>query len=430
MLADLAVILLATRVTGGVFVRLGQPRVVGELIAGVLIGPTVLGGTLARAEIASVPGVEALAGSGLSGRLYPLQALSILEILAQLGLVFFMFLVGLEVERRLLRNHGREIVVVGLAATLVPALLGFAVGGVLDGPDWKPTGFPAAAHVLIVASAFSISALPVVALILREKGVVNTAVGINSIGAAALTTPLSFFLLAGARAASEGSGAGATVARTLLLTVVLVAVLWVGVRPLLAALLRARYSPGESLRPELLALLLIGTLATALASDRIGVTAFLGAFLFGATVPEIRGLAEAVFDRMAGLVDVFLIPIFLAVAGIQTNFRVLGVDLIPGTLLFLAVMIAAKWLSGGAAGRAVGLSWSQANSLGVLLNCRGLMILVVAFVAGELGGITPQLVAVISLGSIITTLMTGPLVDLFTRRDDVIGAALPSVDTP
>ena len=179
-----------------------------------------------------------------------------------------------------------------------------------------------------------------------------------------------------------------------------------------------RFDPGEPLSGEILAVLLLGALASALAADRIGIHALNGGFLFGAAVPQIAGLGKAVLDRMADFVILFLIPIFLAVAGIQTDFRVLTADPIPGILLFLAAMIVAKWFVGTAAGLGVGLRWREANTIGVLMNCRGLMILVVALVAASFGGMTEPMRVVFALGAIVTTLMTGPLVDVFLPREE------------
>jgi Kef-type K+ transport system membrane component KefB len=165
--------------------------------------------------------------------------------------------------------------------------------------------------------------------------------------------------------------------------------------------------------------MLIGALASGLAADRIGINALVGGFLFGVAVPASERLALATIERMSDAVILFFLTVFLAVSGLRTNFRLLDTDLIVGILVFLAFMILGKWGVGFATGRAVGLQSHQAHTLGVLLNCRGLLILVVGLIGLSLGVITPELQVVFVIGAIVTTLMTGPLVDLFIREERV-----------
>ncbi len=420
LLADLAVIMIAARLVGGVFVRIGQPRVVGEIIAGILIGPTILGGHLSRADVTATPGSEAIVGHGLTGDLYPLQAFSFLNLIGQLALVFFMFLVGLEVQQRALKGRGRQIVVVALAVLAVPVALGFLVGGILNTAAWKPTAISSTTYALILGAALAVTAFPVMARILQEKRMLATDMGSVGVGAAALVTPLMFLVLAAASAsAKDASGAPTQVAVKVLLAIALVALLFVVVRPFMSRVVLRRFDPDAPLSGDLLALLIFGALATALAADRIGINALNGGFLFGACVPQIAGLGKAVIDRMSDFVVVFLIPVFLAVAGLQTDFTVLTTGAIGGIILFIVAMVVGKWFVGAGAGLAVGLKWKEANAIGVLMNCRGLMILVVAIVAGSFNGITPQMRVTFALGAIITTVMTGPLVDLFLPKSAV-----------
>jgi Kef-type K+ transport system membrane component KefB len=420
VLADLAIILIAARIVGAVFVRLKQPRVVGEIIAGILIGPTLLGGHLGRADITATPGSEAIVGHGLTNDLYPLQAFSFLNLIGQLTLVFFMFLVGLEVQQRFFKGRGRQIVIVALAVLLVPVALGFLVAAILSSATWKPGGLSDTTYGLVLGAAIAVTAFPVMARILQEKRMLATDMGSIGVGAAALVTPLMFLVVAAAQAsAKDVSGAPNTVAVKLGLAIALVALLFAVVRPLLARFVLPRFDPDKPLSGDMLALLLIGALATGLAADRIGINSLNGGFLFGACVPQVRGIAKAVLDRMSDFVVVFMIPVFLAVAGLQTDFRVLTVSAIPGILLFVAAMIAGKWLVGAGAGRAVGMNWRESNAIGVLMNCRGLMILVVAIAAGSFNGITPTMRVTFALGAIITTVMTGPLFDAFVPKAEV-----------
>jgi len=419
VLAALAIILIAARLVGGLFVWLKQPRIVGEMIAGILIGPTVLGGALAKGGITAIdrPPVD---GSGLVNDLYPLQAFAFLNLIGLLTLVFFMFLVGLEVQQRLLKGRGRQILIVSLAVIVVPVGLGFLIGGILDEPGkWKaemtPAGVSVSAttHALFIGAGLAVTAFPVMARILQEKRMLATPMGAIGVGAAALVTPLMFLVVAGAAASAKGEGVPSTIGVKLLLAVGLAAFLFVVVRPLLAAILKRRFDPDKPLDGDLLALLLIGALLTAFAADRIGIHSLNGGFLFGACVPQIAGLGRAVIDRMLQFVVVFMIPVFLAVSGLQTDLTLLEGNMIAGIALFLAAMVVGKWLVGALAGRAVGLAWNEASAIGVLMNCRGLMILVVALIGQQAGVITPPMQIAFVLGAILTTLMTGPLVDVF-----------------
>lgn len=425
VLADLAIILVAARLVGGLFVRLKQPRVVGEIIAGILIGPTVLGGQLAKGAVTAIdkPAVD---GSGLVNDLYPLQAFAFLNLLGLLALVFFMFLVGLEVQQRFLKGREKQILLVALAVLLVPIGLGFLVAGFLDEPGkWKvvttDTGASVSAttHALFLGAGLAVTAFPVMARILQEKRQIDTPMGAIGVGAAAVVTPLMFIAVAGAAASAKGEGVPDAIGVKLALAAGLVVVLFGLVRPAMALLIRHRFQEGKPLDGELLAIMLIGALLSGLAADRIGIHSLNGAFLFGAAVPQVPGLAKAVIDRVQQFVVVFMIPVFLAVSGLQTDLTTLGTEHIAGILVFLLAMVVGKWFVGAGAGLAVGLNFKEANAIGVLMNCRGLMILVVALVGKQAGVITDPMQGVFVIGAIVTTLMTGPLVDVFLPKSAV-----------
>jgi len=425
VLADLAIILIAARLVGGVFVRFKQPRVVGEIIAGLLIGPTVLGGQLASGAVTELD-KPAQDGMGLVNDLYPLQAFSFLNLIGLLTLVFFMFLVGLEVQQRFLKGRERQIAIVALAVIVVPVALGFLVGAILDEPGkWKvamtPEGRPVSAttHALFLGAGLAVTAFPVMARILQEKRMLLTDMGAIGVGAAAVVTPLMFLVVAGASASAKGQGVPGTVAVKLALAVGLALLLFVVVRPLLKLVIDRRFKPDKPLDGDLLALLLFGAILSGLAADRIGIHSLNGGFLFGAAVPQVEGLGRAVIERLQQFVVVFMIPIFLAISGLQTDLTVLRAEHIVGILIFLAAMIAGKWFVGAAAGRAVGLNSKEANTIGVLMNCRGLMILVVALIGKQAGVITDPMQVVFVIGAIVTTVMTGPLVDMFVPSADV-----------
>jgi Kef-type K+ transport system membrane component KefB len=419
VLGALALILVVARIVGWVFVKIGQPRVVGEIIAGILIGPTILGGHLGRGDVTETPGSEAIVGHGLTNDLYPVQSFAFINLLGQITLVFFMFLVGIEVQQRFLKGRGKQIAVVAIAVVAIPVGLGFVVAAILNSPDWKPAGISQGTHALILGAGLAVTAFPVMARVLQEKRMIATDMGATGVGAAAVVTPLMFLVLAAAAASqTQGSGAVDDVAIKFLLAAALVALLFGVVRPFIGRVLLKDFDPDKPISGDLFAFLIIGALLSGLAADRIGINSLNGGFLFGACVPQVAGLGKAILDRMSDFVIIFLIPIFLAVAGIQTDFRVLTFALIPGIALFLFAMVAGKWFVGTGAGMSVGLKWRDANVIGILMNCRGLMILAAAIVAGSFGGITPEMRVTFALGAIITTMMTGPLVDVFVKKDE------------
>jgi Kef-type K+ transport system membrane component KefB len=414
VLADLAIILVAARLVGGLFARFGQPRVVGEIIAGILIGPTVLGGMLATPPTPTAPAVD---GSGLVNQVYPLQSFSFLNLVGQIALVLYMFLVGLELDQRLLSGRGRQIVTMAVTAVAVPIGLAFAAGAFYDDPSWKAEGVSTTTFLLFLGAGLSVTAFPVMARILQEKGLMTSQMGAVGVGSAAVVTVLMFLAIAAASASAAGSGVVTGVGIKFGLVILLWAGLLLLVRPIMGWIV-GRWQPGQPVG-TIIAITLIGALATGLATDRIIGVALVGGFLFGTAVPASQQLVETIVDRLEDAVVVFFLPVFLAVSGLRTDLKTITLDLVPGLLVFLALMIIGKWGAGYLAGRAVGLRGNQANTLGVLLNCRGLLILVVALIGLQLGVITTGMQAVFVVGAIVTTLMTGPLVDVFLRREKV-----------
>jgi Kef-type K+ transport system membrane component KefB len=199
--------------------------------------------------------------------------------------------------------------------------------------------------------------------------------------------------------------------------------LLVAVRPVLGWVIERRFRPGEELDGDLFGLLIIGAFLTAAATDRIGVEALTGGFLFGAAVPQVPGLARAMLARLSDFVVIVLMPVLLAVAGLHTNLRAFDLEDVGGLLLFLAVMVVSKWGVSAFVGPAVGLSLREANAIGVLMNCRGLEILIVGLIGLQAGVLTEQMMAVFVLGAIVTTLMTGPLFSRFAPREPEVVAA-------
>jgi Kef-type K+ transport system membrane component KefB len=403
VLLSVAIILIMAQIMGRLAAAVGQPRVVGEIIAGLLIGPTVLGGALAAGGRPA---------EGLVGNLFG-QAAPFLSFTGQIGLIFYMFLVGMELDQSLLRGKGRQIALTGLAVVLVPIAFGFLVGALLTGPTWVPPGVDAISFSMFVGAALAVTAFPVMARILQEKGLIATSLGATGVGAAALVTVLMFLAIAAANALVTMAPIAFELGLRGGLTVAFVLALLFVVRPAVERLTAGMTA--ETLPGSVIGVLLAGAVASGLIGDRIGISALVGGFLFGLVIPG--RLALPIITRMQPAVVLFFLPIFLAFSGLRTDLKTITLDLLPGVALVLALMIIGKWGVGYVVGRATGLSGPQANVLGVLLNCRGLLILVVALRGLELGVITPALQAVFVIGAIVTTVMTGPLTEYFVARE-------------
>jgi Kef-type K+ transport system membrane component KefB len=396
---QIVVIVAAARFAGSLLARLGQPRVVGEMTAGLVLGPSVLG---------------RLAPS-LAAAVFPAPSLGFVNAVSQVGLLLFMFLVGLELDATHLRRQGRTALLTSHASIVAPFLLGTALALALY-PRLAPAGVAFTPFALFVGAAMSVTAFPVLARILADRGMTATPLGALAIVCAAVGDVTAWCILAAvvviARAASAAS-----LAFTLAGTAVYLAVMLTLARPVLARVAERAARPGSSAQTQL-AIVMLLALTSAWVTDRLGIHALFGAFLVGALLPPSGPLAEALSSRVRDLMIVLLLPLFFAFTGLRTT-----VSLISGGWLWLAcglvllVAIAGK-LGGSAIGaRAAGMGWRDALSLGALMNTRGLMELVILNVGLDIGVLSPTLYAMMVVMALVTTALTTPLLDLLARPD-------------
>jgi Kef-type K+ transport system membrane component KefB len=405
LLLSLPVIFATCWAAGWLFRRLGQPAVIGEIIAGVLLGPSLLGWLWPAAYHA----------------LFPPILLPALSILAQVGLVLFMFLVGYELNLALVRRRGRVAVLVSNVSIAVPFLAGVSLAfglRALMGPAVNFLGF-----ALFLAVSMSITAFPVLARILHDRGMTRQPVASLALACAAVDDITAWCLLALSTAVAVGApGWGAL--RTAGLTVAFVLFMLVAVRPLLARLV----APTDGRRPLLaesavLPFLLAGLMVSALATDRIGIHPVFGAFLFGVVTPRgVRTVIRAT-DQVHGLTLTLLLPLFFVITGLRTKFGLLGADpaLWGRCALIVVVAVAAKWAASTLIARLSGVDRWESWSLGVLLNCRGLTELVVLNIGLELGIIDQTLFTMLVIMALVSTVLTSPalsLIDRLRRRHD------------
>jgi Kef-type K+ transport system membrane component KefB len=387
-LTALAVVMLAARFVGAVAVRFRQPRVVGEIVAGVLIGPSALG---------------ALGGVVDTDRLFPAPTRASLGVVGQLGLLLFMLLVGLGFDPAVLAGRIRAVLSVAVAVVVLPVAAGFALLPVLFDDRFAATD-ARVAFALFVGAMLSVTAFPVMVRILEERSLHLTPFGVVAIAAAAVVTVLMFVVTALARSAIDGSTSD-MVAVPLEIIGYLVAMLLI-VRPILARMTSAI----TALSPTgVLAVVMIITLVSGRLAVEVGLGVIVGGFVAGLVIPGRHIVGPVVSTRLADLVGVVLLPVFLANSGLVTDLTTLGVGVLPGLALFLVVAVVSKWVVGTAVARLVGLPAHEANALGILMNCRGLLVLVVGLAALEAGVITPQMQVGSVLVALVTTAMTGPL---------------------
>jgi Kef-type K+ transport system membrane component KefB len=391
LLLALPLAIAVCRAGGAAARRLGQPPVVGEIAAGVLIGPSLLGGAWSDAQ----------------SYLLPPTVLNYIQILGQVGLLTFMFLTGLTLDLRHLRGHGRAAVAVSQAGILVPLVLGGALGLAMYGP-LAPDGVERGTFTLFVAVAMSITAFPVLARILTDRGIYRSPLGALAMACAAVDDITAWCLLALVVAVSRG-GTPLDSLTAAVLVLLYAAVMLRLVRPLLEKVLRSRPAP------VVLVWLFCGMCLSALVTDMIGVHALFGAFTFGVVTPRGSEAVEQAVGALRSVVVPLLLPLFFLMAGLHADIGVLGAD--PAQWLWLAailiVALAGKWGGAAAAARLSGFPWRQSLALGALMNCRGLTELIVLSVGLDLGVIGRDLFTMLVLMALLTTAITAPAVAAF-----------------
>lgn len=422
VLADLAIILLAARLVGAAARRLNQPTVVGEIVAGVLLGPSLLGPDVFQWDKpwASLRCDDALAADGaapsITSCLFPPQARASLAHIGQLALILYMLLVGLALDQRAVRRERLVVARVAAGATLVPLALGMALVPLLYNHTFVGVGDGGAlpsrlGFGLMVGAILTVTALPVMARILEERQLSDSQLGTLGIASAAAVTVLMFLALATARDVADGRGL-ATIGLRWAAVALYVTIVLGPVRAALVPFGRTIEQRGE-LGATALAGIFVLVLASSVTTDRLGLHVIPGAFLVGAILPARQLLRRELGGRLRELTVVLLLPVFLAYSGLNTNVTLLEWSALGGLALLLAAAIAGKWIGGAAGARLGGIRGADAHALGVLMNCRGFLVLVAALMAVESGVISPTLQVGAVLIALVTTVMTAPLLERF-----------------
>jgi Kef-type K+ transport system membrane component KefB len=398
LLVQLLVILLASRLAAWLLRWLGQPAVVGEMIAGLALGPLVFG---------------ALAPSWQSALFAP-HSLAALEGLSTLGLVLFMVVVGAEL--RLPGSAGRNLLSsgwIGGLAVLLPMLLGLGAAPMLY-PTLAPPGIAYWPFALFMATAGAVTALPVMARILKDRQLTQSRPGQLAIAAAAVADALAWLLLAVIAAMISAHGNWMPFWRTLIGLLLLLAICLLVIRPLSARAL-AKHAPDGSVDGAVLALLLVGAFACAATTEMLNLHPVFGAFLFGLCLPRDNRLLASLIERVEKVALLVLLPVFFALAGLSTSADLFHSGMGLALAVLLAVAILGKLLGGVAGARIVRQNWRDSFAIGSLMNARGMMELIVMKVGLDAGVIDQRMFTLLLIMAIVTTMMTTPMLLYFTR---------------
>lgn len=382
LLAQVIVILLAARVGGRVFRYMGQPEVVGEMTAGILLGQ-------------------------FASRWF--GSTDALNTLSQIGLILFLFLVGLRLDSKHLAREGRLAAVTSAVSIGVPFVLGAGLGLLLY--SRFANGAPLAGFALFLGTAMSVTAFPVLARILRERNMEGTRVGTVAIACAAIDDVAAWLILAGLLAFIHSSTGHTPFWQVLGLLMLYCLLVWFGLRKAI-----------RHWTPEGLTRVLLIVFGSSLATEWIGIHAFFGAFVAGIAMPKTAFFTDSIARRIEPLTTGLLLPLFFTVTGLRAR-----IDLVQGWWMWgvcaaiICVAVLGKWGGAAVAAHWMGMTWRDASALGILLNTRGLVELIVLKTGLDAGMISPALFSMMVLMAIATTAMTSPMLNFLKVREEAAG---------
>jgi Kef-type K+ transport system membrane component KefB len=373
--------------------KVGQSRVVGEIVGGIPLGPSVFG--------KFAPNAASL--------LFSKSSFAAFETLSTVGLILFLFLIGMELDQGLLYRQRK----MALLASAMSVLLPFVMGALLAHSlriRFAPEGIGSVPFVLFLGIAMSITAFPVLARILEERGLQRTELGTTAIFCAAVGDLLGWLMLSLSLALAGAPGAPASMTMRLAGLVAYLLVMLGVIRPLAAR--RARELQGSELSLEVLSIAVALTLASAAATEFIGVHPLFGAFIAGACFPRVEKWQKTIRERLDTLVSVLLLPLFFALTGMRTQLGLLnGKSALLWAGIVLLAAVFGKMAGAALAARWNGHSWRYAAALGILLNTRGLVEFVVLNIGYNVGAFSPTLFSMMVVMALLTTMSTAPILN-------------------
>jgi Kef-type K+ transport system membrane component KefB len=398
VIMQIAVILIFVNLIGYGLSKIKQPFVIGEIVAGILLGPSFLGRVFPAASHA----------------LFPKGSLDTLMILSQVGLILFMFTIGAELDLKAVRKRLSSVIFISQASMVIPFAIGLAAAYFLY-DEFAPHNISLLSFSLFIGISMSITAFPVLARMVKERGISHTNVGMTALTCAAINDIEAWCLLA-VVVAIVRTGSLASSYRTILLCVCYVLVMLLMVRPLLRMIVMKsdkKNVVGRSLMAIILVLLLLSSLLT----ESIGIHSLFGAFFAGLILPDNADLRKNIINSLGNVGLVLLLPLFFVISGLRTRVDMIGDShsLIICLLIILAA-VAGKIGSTAMAARLTRHSLKDSLCIGALMNTRGLMELIVLNIGYELGVLSSGIFTILVLMALISTIMTFPILDLIERR--------------
>ena len=397
VLAQIVVIIIVSRIFGFFFSKIHQPTVIGEIIAGIALGPSLLGTILPE----------------FSQALFPENSLGNLSLLSQVGLILFMFMVGMELDIKVLQNKVKDAVVVSNAGILIPFTLGICLAYYIYG-HFAPVGVPFLSFGLFLGMAMSITAFPVLARIVQERGIHRTRLGALVITCAAIDDISAWCMLAAIIAIAK-AGSFLSSLYVILLSVVYIILMIRVIRPFLKRV-GDLHTSLENLSKPVVAIFFLTLLISSYTTEIIGIHALFGAFLAGTIMPENSKFRNIFIQKIEDISLVLLLPLFFVYTGLRTQIGLLNdIYLWQITGLIVLVAITGKFIGSAFASKIMGQNWRDSLTIGALMNTRGLMELVVLNIGYDLGILSPKVFSMMVIMALVTTFMTGPALDLISR---------------
>jgi Kef-type K+ transport system membrane component KefB len=397
LLLQIISILLVSRLFGHFFAKIGQPTVIGEILAGIVLGPSLLGKF-------SPETFNFLFAPNSLGNLY---------ILSQVGLILFMFTIGMELNLRDLKGRLSETFVISHASILFPFFLGMVLAYFVYG-EFAAGKAKFLYFALFIGISMSITAFPVLARIIQEKGHTKTHLGTLSLASAAINDVTAWCMLAAIIAISKtGSISGSiyTIALAILYVIIMI---WV-VKPFMKHIGEI-YRTSEVVNKSIVAFIFIVLISSALVTQLIGIHALFGAFLAGVIMPPLPSFRKLIIDKVEDVSVTLLLPLFFVFTGLRTEIGLLNTPYLWGICaVFILVAILGKFGGSALSARLFGESWKDSLSLGILMNTRGLMELIVLNIGYEMGILPPTIFVMLVIMALVTTFMTTPLLAIVEK---------------
>jgi Kef-type K+ transport system membrane component KefB len=411
LLAQITTIIIVARFFGWIFRKIGQPSVIGEIIAGIALGPSLLGMYLPEFSLA----------------LFPVESLGNLQFLSQMGLILFMFVIGMELDLKVLKNKAKEAIVISHASIIFPFALGIGLSYFVY-HQFAPEGVKFLSFSLFMGIAMSITAFPVLARIVQERGIHKTRLGSIVITCAAADDITAWCLLAMVIAIVK-AGTFLSSLYIIGLAVLYVLVMIFMVKPFLKRI-GELYASREDLGKPVVAIFFVTLIISSYLTEIIGIHALFGAFMTGAIMPDSAKFRTVFIEKVEDVSVILLLPLFFVFTGLRTQIGLINDPYlwqVTGFIILVAVV--GKFFGSALAARFVGQSWKDSLTIGALMNTRGLMELIVLNIGLDLKVLTPAVFTMMVIMALVTTFMTGPALDLINWIFKTKEVVIPEQET-